>query len=95
MNDDNKIAPSEGTPDEQGKKAQQTKEPVTEDWKTITANKYKTEAELAKAYKELESKLGTNSEEVRKTREFAENIQPLLEEIRNDPEIFARLAWIS
>lgn len=65
--------------------------PSKEDWKEIVGNKYASEADLAKAYKDLETKLGTQSEEIRKTREFAEVVNPLLEEIRNDPEIFKTL----
>jgi small-conductance mechanosensitive channel len=53
--------------------------------------KFKTEQELAESYKELESKLGEQGEEVRQAREFAQVVQPLLEEIRDDPELFKQL----
>lgn len=84
MTDDNIIAPSNGKEDK-------ATEPVSENWKALVGDKFKTEADLAKAYKDLEKKLGETSDEVKKTREFAEVINPLLEEIRSDPEIFNKL----
>jgi hypothetical protein len=81
------IVPSGGT-DEEGT---QKPAPSSEDWKQLVGGKFTTEAELAKAYKEIERKFGEQSDEVRKTREFAEVINPLLEEIRADPEIFNKL----
>lgn len=75
-------------------KTEDKKEPLKEAkedkaWTRIVEGKYKTEEELAAAYKELETKYGTQSEEVRQAKEFAEVVQPLLDEIRNDPELFA------
>jgi hypothetical protein len=87
MDDDNKIAPSEGTTD--GKDTQ--KEKSTDEWKTIVGNKYKSEKELAEAYKNLEKKLGDESEKVHNSEEFAKQMAPLLEEIRKDPVIFDQL----
>jgi hypothetical protein len=90
MKNDNYIAPSDGASDEKGKpNAEPTSTP--EDWKQLTGGKFKTEAELAKSYKDLETKLGQNSEEIRRSKEFAELMNPLLEEIRNDPEVFNKL----
>src|SRR5258708_5605643 len=81
------IAPSAS-----GEKTKQDEDgKIQEDWKAIAGGKIKNEVELAKAYKELEKKLGQQSEEVRQTREFSEIINPLLDEIRNDPEIFNKL----
>lgn len=62
-----------------------------DEWKTITGGKFTSGAELAKAYKDLEKKSGEVGEEVRQAREFATVINPILEEIRNDPEIFKKL----
>ena len=78
-----KIAPSEGEKETQTKPNEKP-----EDWKTIVGDKYKTEAELAKAYKDLESKYGQQSDDVRKGREFAETVAPVLEIIKNDPDAF-------
>jgi len=81
------IAPSNGS-----EKDKQTKEHENPDeWKSVVGDKFKSPTDVAKAYKELEKKLGESSEEIRKTREFAEVINPLLEEIRNDPKLFAEL----
>lgn len=53
--------------------------------------KYESPEELETAYRDLESKLGQQSEEVRQSREFATVVQPLLDEIRSDPELFKQL----
>ncbi len=76
-------APSTGNEDTQTPKPN-----VTDDWKSITGNKYQSEADLAKAYKELESKYGQQSEDIRKGREFAETVAPVLDIIKNDPDAF-------
>lgn len=93
MADDNEnfIAPSDKTPDRKTPQDGQGNTPAESEWRKLTGEKYKTPEELAKAYKDMETKFGQNSEEVRKAREFAEVINPLLEEIRNDPEIFNKL----
>lgn len=65
--------------------------PPKEDWKNLVDGKFTTEHDLAKAYKELEKKLGEQGEKIRQTEEFATVINPLLEEIRNDPVIFDQL----
>ena len=64
---------------------------LQEDISKITEGKYKTASDLAKAYKDLEKKLGETSDEVKKSREFDQIVNPLLDEIRNDPEIFDKL----
>jgi hypothetical protein len=84
MEDIETIAPSKGT--ENSTKDTQTKS--DESWKSLTGDKFKSEAELAKAYKELESKFGQQSEDIRKGREFAETVAPVLDIIKNDPEAF-------
>ena len=88
MTDEIKDTPIEG------EKIEEKKEPLKEAkedkaWTRIVEGKYKTEEELAAAYKDLEKEYGRQSEEVRQAKEFAEVVQPLLEEIRNDPELFA------
>lgn len=82
--------PSGETPAEKGKEGKE--EPAKfKEWEQLVGDKFKSEAELAKGYKELETKYGSQSEEVRQAREFATIINPLLEEIRADPEIFSKL----
>lgn len=66
-------------------------EPLKDDWGKIVDGKFKSEAELAKAYKDLESKLGEQGEELRQSREFATVVQPILETIRDDQELFSTL----
>lgn len=56
--------------------------------KDLTGSKFETPEALAKAYKELESKLGEQSEEVRQSREFMTVAEPVFEVIRKDPELF-------
>lgn len=90
-NDDDIIASSDGDSDEKAKQQKESALSQDAEWKTLTGDKFKSEKELAEAYKALETKLGQTSDEVRKTREFAEIVNPLLEEIRNDPEIFNKL----
>lgn len=84
MDPDNVIAPSEGGKDKQTK----PNEEKPAEWKTIAGDRFKTEAELAKAYKELETKFGQQSDDIRKGREFAETVAPVLEIIKNDPDAF-------
>lgn len=86
-----KIDASSDDSDVKGKQKKTESAPSQDDWKQLVGDKFKSEADLAKGYKELEEKFGKSSEEVRQTREFAEVINPLLEEIRADPEIFAKL----
>lgn len=81
---DEKNAPPEKTPEED--KQTEESEP-----KAKLLGKFKSEKELAKAYKELESKLGEQSEEVRRSKEFAQVVQPVLDAIRDDPELFKKL----
>lgn len=84
-----KVASPEGSNEEI--KQEKKEEPAKKEWTELTGGKFKSEDELAKAYKELEKKVGEQGEDIRKSREFAEIINPLLEEIRNDPEIFNKL----
>lgn len=77
-------------PSDKDGKTQQT-DTAKDDWKQIVNGKYKTEAELARAYKELETKLGEQSKEIEEGRQFAQVMNPILEEIKNDPEIFDKL----
>lgn len=64
---------------------------VADSIEKLTEGKYKNAEDLAKAHKDLEKKLGEISEEVRQSREFATIVQPILDEVRNDPEIFDKL----
>jgi len=75
-------APKEDTP---------TTEPEPEQKEEKILGKYKTQDELVEAYKELDKKLGEQGDELRQSREFAQVVQPLLDEIRSDPELFKQL----
>lgn len=91
MNDNKDTNASSSQSTEENKQGESQQTMTTPEWSNITGGKFKSETELAKSYKELEKKHGEQSEEVRKTREFAETVNPLLEEIRNDPELFKKL----
>jgi hypothetical protein len=84
------IKPQED-PSKMAAKDTQGQMPTQDEWKKITGDKYKTAEELAKSYKELEKKLGEQGEKIRTSEEFASLMTPLLEEIRNDPEVFDKL----
>lgn len=84
-------APAEASKQETPDKEAALSKEEKDDWGKIVDGKFKTEAELAKAYKDLESKLGEQGEEIRQSREFATVVQPLLETIRDDPELFSSL----
>lgn len=62
--------------------------PKTEE---LILGKYKSQDELVDAYKEAENKLGEQGDELRQGREFAQVVQPILDLIRNDPELFKQL----
>lgn len=64
-------------------------EPKVTPASTFTEGKFKSHEEAEKAYGDLEKKLGEMGEELGKSREFAQVVQPLLETVRNDPELFA------
>jgi hypothetical protein len=49
------------------------------------------EDELNKSYKELEKKYKERESEVKQGREFAEVVQPILQIIRDDPELFSKI----
>ena len=85
--DKKKEAPPE-TPKEDKPSEESTPEKVEE---KILLGKFKSQDELADAYKEMEKKYGEQSEEVRQARDFAQVVQPLLDEIRSDPELFKQL----
>ncbi len=55
---------------------------------TLTEGKYKTVEALAKAYKESETLIGKNSEEVKQVREFMSVAQPVFDVIKDDPTLF-------
>jgi hypothetical protein len=67
-----------------------TKEPEPKQEEKILG-KYKTQDELVEAYEKAEKKLGEQGDELRQGREFAQVVQPLLDEIRSDPELFKQL----
>jgi len=54
----------------------------------LTEGKFKSIDELAKAYKEAQSKIGEQGKELGEAREFTETVRPLLELVRDDPELF-------
>jgi len=99
MADENNQAPQNPVAETQPKETQQetaaeAKEQAAEikdTWKGVVGDKYKSPEELAKAYKDLETKLGQQSEEVRRSKEFQTVVRPILEEIRKDPKIFEAL----
>jgi len=78
----------EKAPPETPKEEKQEEESAPEE---KILGKFKTQDELVKAYEEAETKLGKQGEDIRQSREFATVIQPLLDEIRSDPELFKQL----
>lgn len=85
MADDTPTAPPiEKTPE----KGDTAKKESTPDVSDLTKGKYRSAEDLAKAHSELESKLGEQGREVQQSREFQAIVQPLLDVIRNDPELF-------
>lgn len=54
----------------------------------LTGGKYKTAEDLAKAYKEAESTIGKQSDEVKQVREFMSVAQPVFDVIKDDPTLF-------
>jgi len=64
---------------------------VPEKKEELILGKYKTQDELVAAYKEAEAKLGEQGDELRQSREFAQVVQPILDLIRSDPELFKQL----
>lgn len=67
------------------------KESVDQEWTKVVEGKFTSPTEVAKAYKELEKKYGEQSSEVKNAREILTQIQPVLEEIQNDPTLFKLL----
>jgi hypothetical protein len=55
---------------------------------TLTKGKYKTVEALANAYSEAESKIGSQSDEVKQVREFMSVAQPVFDVIKDDPDLF-------
>ncbi|MCK9370328.1 hypothetical protein M0R04_10510 [Candidatus Dojkabacteria bacterium] len=56
--------------------------------KDLTGGKFDTPEELAKAYKELETKLGEQSNEIKSVREFMSVAEPVFEVIKGDENLF-------
>lgn len=54
----------------------------------LTGGKYKTAEDLAKAYKEAETTIGKQSDEVKQVREFMSVAQPVFDVIKDDPTLF-------
>lgn len=69
----------------------ETKESVDQEWAKVVDGKFTSPTEVAKAYKELETKYGEQSTEVRQAREVMTTVTPVLEAIQNDPELFKML----
>lgn len=80
-----------GEPKEQKPGEQVPPKEQTPAWKAIAGDKFKDETELAKAYLELEKEKGRLAKEAGEGKEFAQTVQPLLELIRDDPELFKQL----
>jgi hypothetical protein len=83
MADENTQAPPSST------QADTQKQTVEQEWNKIVEGKFKSSEELAKAYKELENKLGEQGVELGQSREFVETVKPILELVRDDPALFA------
>jgi len=84
--DDDKKAP-----DEKGSESGKTdkkQEPGEAEWTKLSEGKFKSPEELAKAYKDLEKKLGEQGEELGYARQFVEIAQPILQQVQDDPELF-------
>lgn len=73
-------------PETRGDKQEKESEP-----KDKILGKFKSVDDLEKAYKEAEEKIGKQGDELRQSREFTQVVQPLIDEIRNDPELFKQL----
>jgi hypothetical protein len=78
-------------PPETPKEDTPAKESEPKQEEELILGKYKTQDELVEAYKKSEKKLGEQGDELRQGREFAQVVQPLLDEIRSDPELFKKL----
>ena len=78
-------APSESPKTEETANKEKALEKSVED---LTGGKFDSPEKLAKAYKELESKLGEQSNEVKEVREYMSVAQPVFDVIKNDPELF-------
>ena len=87
MAEEKKVPPEEAQKEEDKLKKEPAPE-QKEDWGKITEGRFKSEAELAKAYKEAEKKLGEQREQIGQFQEFTATIQPILNVIRDDPEVF-------
>jgi len=83
--------PVETPPAGEDKKIEKPAELSQAEWKKIVGDKFKDENELAKSYKSLEEEKGRLSTELGQAREFSQTVQPLLEVIRDDPELFQAL----
>jgi len=88
MADDDLKPSDDAQPKEKPKEEGQKEDTPKETWDKIVAGKYKTPEELAQAYRDLESKLGEQGNELKGAREFAETIRPLVELVRDDEELF-------
>ena len=84
--EDKKKTPQSETPSED-KSAKKESEP-DKTLEKIAGGKFKSAEDLAKAYSELEKKLGEQGGELKQAREFATIVQPMLELARNDKEVF-------
>lgn len=86
--DNKKKAPQQAGNEDKPKEPEQSE---TINFGKLTGGKFKSAEDLAKAYRELEKKLGEQGEEIKNSRQFAALVQPLLEEIKNDPQLFSEL----
>ena len=88
-NNDKKAPPDETLTG--GKPVENKESETTKETDKKILGKFKSEKELVDAYTELEGKFGEQSEEVNQSRDFARTVQPILDEIRSDPELFKKL----
>ena len=79
-----KEAPSSTPQEETADKEKALDQSITD----LTEGKFKSVEDLAKAYKEAESKIGEQGQEVSQVREFMSIAQPVFDVIRDDPELF-------
>ena len=82
MTDKKEKVPSES------QKEDKTNNEGAESTDKLTGGKFKTTEDLAKAYKELETKLGEQSDEIRQSREFMSVAQPVFDVIKGDEKLF-------
>lgn len=85
MEDKNKKVPSD-TPNADDKT--NNGDALKQQLKDLTGGKFSSPEDLAKAYKELETKLGEQSVEIKEVREFMSVAEPVFTVLKNDEKLF-------